>query len=242
MQYQNCTVGELVTERPSRARVFERFGIDYCCGGGQNVADAATQQQVDPAALYAALRAADAQPPTPEDRNWATAPLPELIDHIVATHHAYLRRELPRLMTLADKVESVHGARHAELGRVRETFEGVSNELQSHMLKEERILFPLIRQMADSGAFAAGHCGSVRNPIRVMEMEHESAGGAAEELRQLTADYTPPEDACNSYRALLAGLAAFEADLHQHVHKENNILFPRAIAFEEQCMAADRAG
>ncbi|MEW6254037.1 MAG: iron-sulfur cluster repair di-iron protein [Planctomycetota bacterium] len=240
--YEQRTVGELVAERPARARVFERFGIDYCCGGGLALEEAAAQQKADLKAVAASLRALDAQPRTAAERNWLEAPLAELIGNILDTHHAYLRRELPRLTGLAEKVEGVHAERHPELRRVRELHAEVREELEGHMLKEERILFPIIRAMEATGSTEAAFCGSVQHPIRVMEMEHTSAGEALDEFRKLTNEYEPPADACGSYRALLAGLAELEADLHAHIHKENNVLFPRAIALEQQCAAREQAG
>ncbi|HPM22813.1 MAG TPA: iron-sulfur cluster repair di-iron protein [Phycisphaerae bacterium] len=225
-------VGQLVAERPARARVFERFGIDYCCGGQTPLRDACAAGGIDPRAVAAALGAADADATATNDADWTTAPLADLIANIVDTHHAYLRRELPRLTQLVAKVYQVHGTRHTELTDVQEVFGDLQAELEAHMMKEERILFPMIETIASSGAHSAAHCGSVQNPIRVMEHEHDSAGAALARLRELTAGYAPPVDACNTYRALLSGLAEFEADLHTHIHKENNILFPRAVELE----------
>ena len=234
------TVGELVAERPARARVFERFGIDYCCGGKLSLAEAAAQQSIDAAPVLAALREADQEPAGDDGQDWNQTSLAGLIDHILATHHDFLRRELPRLNALAEKVDQVHRASHPELTEVRQVFAEVRDELEMHMMKEERMLFPLIRNLEVTGSTHDVFCGSVQHPIRVMEMEHQSAGSATETLRRLTGGYAAPADACNSYRALLAGLAEFETDLHLHVHKENNILFPRAVALEAQCAAVER--
>lgn len=229
----NATVGELVTEKPSRARVFERYGIDYCCGGKRPLAEACDRRGVDPKAVVQDLATAEAEP-VADERNWAEASLGELIDHIVDTHHAYLRRELPRLTPLVDKVTRVHGENHPELGECQAVFHGLRAELESHMMKEEQILFPLIAAMESSQRVETAHCGSVNNPIRVMQEEHDAAGAALARLRALSRDYTPPADACNTYRAVLDSLAELEADLHQHIHKENNILFPRAAALEAE--------
>ncbi len=225
------TVGQLVIERPGRARVFERFGIDYCCGGKRALDEACRARQLDPQSVATALRQSDEAAESRDETNWAAEPLDGLIANILDTHHAYLRRELPRLTQLVTKVRDVHGARHPELVEVADVFAGLRAELQAHMMKEEQILFPFISALA-AGDSGPGHCGSVQNPIRVMEHEHDSAGAALARMRELTGDYATPADACNTYRALLGGLADLEADLHLHIHKENNILFPRAVELE----------
>ena len=157
----------------------------------------------------------------------------ELADHIEATHHAYLRREFPRLSELSAKVASVHSENHPELVDVAEAFAALKNELSNHMVKEEQVLFPVIRQM-EAGSQAGFHCGSVEAPIGVMEQEHIMAGQALINLRTLTNQYQAPADGCTSYQALYAALSELEQDLHQHIHKENSILFPRAIAMEQK--------
>jgi regulator of cell morphogenesis and NO signaling len=229
----DMTVGQIVTWRPELASVFERLGIDYCCGGQTPLTDACAERGLGVQAVLAALHDAGGTPPRPSERDWSTTRLTELRDHIVATHHAYLNSELPRIAALLDKVVQVHGRRHPELPECRAVFTALRDELESHMQKEERILFPLIAQIEGAQGPVRSHCGSVQNPIRVMETEHDSAGTALGQLRELTGGYVPPADACNSYRAVLTGLAELEADLHTHIHKENNILFPRAIQLEE---------
>lgn len=219
------TVGELVTERPARSRVFEQFRIDYCCGGRRPLDDACRSAGVETDRVVEALRQADAGPADDDERNWAEADSSELVGHIVSVHHAFLRRELPRLRGLVDKVLEAHGSRHPELDDVRATYVALQAELDQHMMKEERILFPAIVEAQD-GAPA----GSFEGPIRVMEHEHVSAGRALDRLREVTRGYAPPEDACNTYRAMLDGLAELERDLHRHIHEENNVLFPRFAA------------
>lgn len=238
----NTTVGQLVVDRPGRARVFERFGIDYCCGGKRTLQEACIAQDLDTQHVIATLRAADADSAATDETDWSHARLGELIANIVETHHAYLRRELPRLTELTAKVAGVHGERHPELAEVRQTYAGLRAELEAHMMKEERILFPLIAAMESGDGSQPAFVGSVANPIRVMEHEHESAGTALARMRELTDGFTPPEDGCNTYRAMLAGLAELEADLHRHIHKENNILFPRALALEAELSQATPAG
>jgi regulator of cell morphogenesis and NO signaling len=229
----NMTVGQIVADLPALASVFERLGIDYCCGGQTPLADACAERGFSAQAVLDALRQAGDTPPPPNERNWSAARLTELCDHIVTTHHTFLNAELPRLGVLLDKVVQVHSGRHPELADCRAVFTALRDELEAHMQKEERILFPLITQMDGAQGPVRSHCGSVQNPIRVMEMEHDNAGTALRQLRDLTGGYVPPADACNSYRAVLSGLAGLEADLHTHIHKENSILFPRAIQLEE---------
>jgi len=224
------TVGEMVVENPSRARVFERFGIDYCCGGKIPLAEACTKQGADLAAVMQALSESETDTSSGDEKDWAQESMTSLVDHIVATHHAYLREEFPRLTQMTEKVARVHGERHAELPEVRDVFAAMRDELDQHMQKEEQVLFPMIKQLEAGNADAASHCGGIENPIRMMEHEHDSAGTALGRLRTLTDGYAPPADACNTYRVMLDSLAKLEADLHQHIHKENNILFPKALA------------
>jgi regulator of cell morphogenesis and NO signaling len=231
MTLTETTVGQLVTEKPARARVFEKFGIDYCCGGKKPLAQACGEKGLDPQAVLNELSIADQQK-NASDKDWSQATLTELADAIEATHHAYLKEELPRLDFITEKVARAHGVNHPEMVQVRQIFIDFKAELDSHMFKEEQILFPLCRRMEEATEAFAGHCGSIANPIRVMVAEHEDAGNALEQFRKLTHDYTPPADACNTFRALLDSLRQIEADMHQHVHKENNILFPRAIELE----------
>lgn len=226
------TVGQMVAAHPSWAGVFEKWGIDYCCGGKKPLPELCERKQVPLQRVLDDLMARQSQQATATETDWAQAPLGQLADHIEATHHAYLRSELPRLAFIVDKVHRVHGVSHPELAEVHGIFSKFRDELESHMMKEERVLFPLIRLLDGASAAPSFHCGSVSNPIRVMEAEHGSAGSAMEQIRALTHDYQPPRDACNTYRVMLHALAVLEADLHQHVHKENNILFPRAIAAE----------
>lgn len=227
------TVAELVTERPARARVFERYGIDYCCGGQRPLREAAVARGAVTATLLAELASIEAET-ADEAVDWSQRSMTELADHIEATHHAYLRTELPRLAMLIDKVANVHGEAHPWMIEVRRVFGELCAELDSHMMKEEQILFPICRQLEVPGAPTSFHCGSVQNPIRVMEHEHDSAGQALARMRSLTSDYTPPEGACNTFRVVLDSLAELEVDLHRHIHKENFILFPKAAAAEAQ--------
>ncbi len=220
------TVGEIVAARPLLARLFEQLGIDYCCGGKQPLAAVCARRGLDLGTTLALLESAGAAlaAGAPEV-NAAAMGQAELADHIEAVHHAYLKTELPRLVEMADRVALKHEWRDARLREVRLAVRDLAEEMLSHMQKEEQILFPLVRRIA-----AGEQPADLAGPIAQMEAEHESAGGLTGRLRLLTDGFTPGADACNTHRALLAGLAEFEADLHRHVHKENNILFPRALA------------
>lgn len=171
-----------------------------------------------------------------EAHGWQTEPLADLVAHITSIHHKYTREEIARLGPLFDKVCSVHGKNHPELSRIREIFRGLAQELTMHMMKEEMVLFPYIERMEEAviqkEPALPSPFGSVQNPVSMMEHEHDSAGNALREMREGSCSYTPPGDACISYQTLYKALAEFEADLHQHIHLENNILFPRAIAME----------
>jgi regulator of cell morphogenesis and NO signaling len=230
------TVGQLVAQRPARSRVFEGLGIDYCCGGKKTLAEVCERKGLDGLTVLGMLTALDASEAgsTPGAVHALAMTMGELADHIEQTHHAYLKRELPRLEAMVGKVAKVHGGRYGWMLDVQRVFGGFKEELEAHMMKEERILFPLVRAMEAGADAAQGHCESVVNPIRVMEMEHDHAGDALAEMRRLTDGFTPPTDACNTFLATLDGLKALEADMHQHVHKENSILFPRAVKAEAE--------
>lgn len=225
-------IGELVAENPARARVLEQYGIDFCCGGRKSLENACRDRGVEPAALLKSLSVVDASGTPGAERNWSRAGLGELADHIVQTHHQYLKTELPRLFGLVEKVTRVHGGDHPELFRVATIFEAFRSDMESHMMKEEKVLFPMCRQLETAVRRPTFHCGSLGNPIGVMEAEHEVAGRQLQEMHTLTDGFTPPEGACNTYRVMLAGLEQLEKDTHQHVHLENNILFPRAAEMD----------
>ncbi len=230
------TIGEMVTERPSRARVFETFGIDYCCGGKQPLAEACAAKGIDPNTVLNVLKMLDEQASEPE-RDWSQASIHELCANIEQTHHAYLKRELPRMEYLVCRVADRHGDTQPHLIEVRDTFLPMKAELEEHLLKEERVLFPLCRALENAETLPEIHCDSVDNPIRQMVHEHNDAGAALAKLRHLTNGYTPPMHACNTYRAMYDALAELERDMHRHVHKENSILFPKAAAREWQLRA-----
>jgi len=228
----STTVGDLVVEQPSRSRVFEKHGIDYCCGGGISLEQACRKDDIDLGTVVRELESATSE--TGDDKVDLTAiTLEQLISLIISTHHEYLRRELPRLAGLTQKVANAHGDSPTgpQLAELVGVFRGLADELLAHMMKEERMLFPAIIRLETDGSTGMPF-GSIANPIRVMEAEHDAAGNALERIRELTDTYSLPEWGCNTYRAMLDGLRELELDLHQHIHKENNILFPKAITLE----------
>jgi regulator of cell morphogenesis and NO signaling len=223
------TVGELVAERPGRSRIFQAFQIDFCCQGGRTLREACEKRSVALPSVIEQLEA-EATAPAPESSNPANLPPAELASYIVTTHHDFLRRELPRLQAMADRVAHVHGGHTPSLVEVQEVFTGLRLELESHILKEEQILFPAITDMTSGRREPVALDG----PIACMINEHDDAGRALERLNALTSGYTPPPEACNTYRALFAGLGDLEEDLHRHIHLENAVLFPVAKAFIEE--------
>jgi regulator of cell morphogenesis and NO signaling len=232
----SASVSSIVAAQPSLARLFEGVGIDYCCGGKRSLADACSAKGLDPATFVVLLKAMAKLPAGAPYVDANALTLTALADHIEQSHHRYLQAELPALVEKADRVATKHGWRDPRLVPVAETIRALAADMFLHMAKEEQILFPLVRELEKTGA-TSGHCGSIANPIRQMEHEHDGAGAAVARLRELTDGFTPNADACNTHRAMLAGFAALEADLHQHVHKENNVLFPRALALETQAVA-----
>ena len=232
------TVRELALENPAATRVFENLGIDYCCGGNKSLEEACRAANLSMDAVIDSLEMADHSVRAVQaDHPWQTEPMADLISHIKTTHHKYTREEMARLAPLFDKVCSVHGQNHPELQQVRASFRGLVQELTTHMMKEEMVLFPYIVRMEEAfiqkEAVLPSPFGSVQNPVSMMEHEHDSAGNALRAMREASSGYTAPPEACISYQTLYKALTEFEADLHQHIHLENNILFPRAIAMEK---------
>ena len=232
------TVRELALENPASTRVFEKLGIDYCCGGNKSLDEACRRANLNIDQVLDSLEKAEqAGLARQNGQDWQAEPLAALIEHIKSTHHKYTREELARLGPLFAKVSSVHGKNHPELVEMYRVFQGLAQELSGHMIKEEMILFPFIARMEAARigqeAMPPAPFGSVQNPVAMMEHEHESAGNALRAMREASCGYTAPGDACISYQTLYKALAEFEADLHQHIHLENNILFPRAIAMEQ---------
>lgn len=223
------TVGEIVRAIPARSRVFENLGIDYCCGGKKPLVDVCRTKGLDPATVVAMLSAMDDSPPAtlanPEEMS-----LSELCDHIEEFHHAYLREELPRLDFMTRKVAAVHGDHEPRLLVVRRVFEAFNVEMTSHTKEEEESVFPAIRKLESANGGRTKPPATLKDSFAKLESEHDSAGAALAHFKDLTDNYTPPDWACNTFRALYDGLAKLERNTHQHVHKENNVLFPRALA------------
>lgn len=229
-------LADAVDAFPQLARAFERLGLDYCCGGQRTIADACVAAGLDPLATVAEL-AVD-EPAEVKGAAWVSMTASELVDHLEATHHRYLWNEMPRVTALVDKIVAVHGERHPELVGIAGRVARVFADLGPHMVKEERVLFPMIRELDASSESPVFHCGTLRNPISVMLSEHDAVGALLSELRHLTGDYTPPADGCATYAACFAALAEIEADTHLHIHKENNVLFPLVVRLEAERAAA----
>lgn len=219
------TVGELVAESPSRSRIFQRLQIDFCCQGGRTLRDSCRNRGLDPESVAREVEG-ESQLPADAETNPALLPPPELADHIESRYHVPLRAELPRLRAMAVRVAEVHGAGTPSLLEVRDVFLGLEAELSGHLDKEEQILFPIIRASAAGNPVVL----SIDGPVACMMHEHEDAGEALRRLRTLTDGFNPPEGACNTYRALFAGLAELEEELHRHIHLENAVLFPAALS------------
>jgi regulator of cell morphogenesis and NO signaling len=232
------TVRELALENPAVTRVFEKLGIDYCCGGNKSLGEACRAANLNMDQVLDSLEMADQSArAAQEEHNWQTEALTDLIAHIKSTHHKYTREEIARLGPLCDKVCSVHGKNHPELLQIREIFQSLAQELTTHLMKEEMVLFPYIirmeEAMIENGPIVPAPFGTVQNPVSMMEHEHDSAGNALRVMHKASNGYSAPADACVSYQTLYKALAEFEADLHRHIHLENNILFPRAVAMEK---------
>lgn len=217
-------LGDLVTAHPELAREFERRGFDYCCGGRQTLADACQRAELDPEHVMRQLRAALLSSP-PED--WTTMDAGQLVDHIETTHHRFLWDELPRVSALLDRLVVAHFERHPELDDIVRCFAEIRADLEPHLLREEEMLFPLVRSM-----------GAARDSLGTMLAEHDRIGELLTGLRFLTADYTVPADTCATYAAAMAALAGLEADTHLHIHKENNVLFPMLVRQEAEVATA----
>lgn len=236
MTTTQSTLRSIALAQPVAIRVFERFHLDYCCGGNRPLAEACAQKGIPVESVLSAL--AEATASTPAEADFTSATATELIRHIVGTHHAYIRAELPRLLSLAHRSAAKHGPVHPEIVQIEVQLIQLADELTFHLNKEERILFPYIEGLEQSNhndAPAPHACfASVESPIQAMVNEHEGAGALLDEMRTATQGFTPPAGACPTLVGLYHGLNAFELDLHRHVHLENNLLFPQAIALEKQ--------
>lgn len=232
-RFEDRTLGDIVVRDYRAAAIFDRHGLDYCCGGNRSLADGCAQRGVELQPLVLELEALEPQltETSPED------PV-ALVDHIEARHHTYVRSALPDIQQHLAKVLEKHGARHPELVLIDMRFATLARELSLHMVKEEQVLFPYIRALAEAvrteGPLPPDMFGTVQNPIRMMEIEHQEAGDGLAAIRELSGNYLPPDDACGTFRLIYRELEAFERDLRRHVHLENNVLFPKAVELESK--------
>ncbi len=236
------TIGNLVADDYRKAEIFKRFGIDFCCGGGRTVRTACEKKGVNIDELKHELAKVEQLDTSSEGLQFNEWDLPVLIDYILKEHHAYVRASIPVMMEFVTKVARVHGHANPEVVEIARLVKDLAVDLEQHMMKEENILFPYIRhivELKETGkSWERPPFGAVGNPIRMMEIEHEHAGDLLAEIRELSSNFTPPEHACTTYRVSYLKMEEFESNLHQHVHLENNILFPKAIAIEQNFLSA----
>lgn len=241
MDVNEATLKEIVTRDFRAAAVFERFSLDFCCTGGMTIDEACEAKGVKKELVIAEVHALSPHQGAGEQAV-QTMTLNALINHIVSTHHAYVRTMIPVLATHTQKIATVHGGNHPEVIDIAAGFARVAEELQHHMMKEERMLFPYLVALAEAAQSNSPihrpPFGSARNPIRMMEAEHQAAGDELYEIRRLSSEYAHPPDACTTFKVTYRELQEFERDLHRHVHLENNILFPKAIALEDRFFSA----
>jgi regulator of cell morphogenesis and NO signaling len=235
----DAAVADVAVRHPRTIPVFERLGIDYCCRGARPLVQAVAEKGLDWQSVGAQLEEALRDPGAgKEPASWDDARLSELADYIVERYHAKLRNDLPLLTSMGERVIDAHGARHPELRDVAASFAGLRAELESHMMKEEHVLFPFIRLLEAGSGSEHPMLGRIASPISVMEAEHDSAGAALATLRAATSNYDAPADACPTLRGYYDGLATLERELHEHIHLENNVLFPRARQVEADVLGA----
>jgi regulator of cell morphogenesis and NO signaling len=232
------TLGEIAAQIPEATRIFEDFGIDYCCGGKKSLEAACASSNISAQDVLQLIEGSQrTKSEAGQTHDWAHESLTSLVAHIKDTHHKYTRAEIARVTPMLRKVLTVHGINHPELQRINGEFEALASELLDHMIDEEIVLFPYITRMEEcgtgQGSVEPSGSSSLRHPIATLVFQHDSAGDKLRAIRQASGEYRAPDDACMTYRAVFRALAELEADLHQHIHLENNILFPRATAVEE---------
>lgn len=229
----NQTLAQIVTGNHRTASLFEKYHLDFCCKGKRSLKQACEEQNLSIDQVLGEINAVYDTGKNSSNVEFDNLSLTQLADYIIKTHHEYVKLELPKLYAYLQKVTEKHGTRHPELSRISGRFISLKEELEAHMQKEELVLFPRIRQLESILKQEPGklnlNISSLLSPITMMQHEHDHAGTLMEEIRQLTNDYNPPPDACTTYRLSFAGLHEFELDLHQHVHLENNILFPKTM-------------
>lgn len=231
------SIGELVAKDLRKAEVFKKFNIDFCCGGKKTLSQVCNDKQINIKDVESELEKLDSTSES-VSQNYNEWSLDFLVDFIINTHHKYVKNSLPILLEYTAKVAKVHGKEHLEVVAIYDLFKEASDELNLHMMKEETILFPYIKQLVNEKNSVNEGCsfGTVKNPIRMMEHEHDVVGNIFKTIRELSNDYTPPEDACTTYKLSYKKLEEFENDLHQHIHLENNILFPKSIKLESELL------
>ena len=232
----NKTIGEIVAEDYRTAQIFKDYGIDFCCKGNRSIREACEPKNMDPERVISEIEALWRQSPE-EAFDFQAWPLDRLADHIEKKHHRYVEEKIPVLNAYLGKLCRVHGSRHPELFEIAEEFKSCGGELAAHMKKEELVLFPFIRKMAKTQpgeGVGQPYFGTVQNPIQRMMDEHNTEGDRFRKISGLSNGYTPPDDACGTYRVTYALLQEFEEDLHLHIHLENNILFPKSLSLEKQ--------
>lgn len=230
---ENNSVGALVAQDYRVAEVFAKYKIDFCCKGGQSINAACKSKSIDPERLIQELKSV-METNSPQNINFSSWPVDLLVDYIEKKHHRYINQKTPLLQAYLKKIASVHGAAHPELLEIQELFTTSAQNLAAHMKKEELILFPYIKKLANSETTTAAHFGSVVNPIEMMKVEHNDEGERFARISELSNAYSLPTDACATYSVTYEMLKEFESDLHQHIHLENNILFPAAIRLEKK--------
>ncbi len=233
---ENKTVGKMVAEDYRKAEVFKRHRIDFCCGGNISLEQACQEKNADINAVQAELDEIDNRQAPPQE-DFETYELDMLIDHIVGVHHIYVKKNNPTIREFVNRVKLVHGMNKPNVSEISDRFDALAAELDMHLQKEENILFPYIKEMVNAkreGRSIQAPFGTVQNPINMMLAEHDSAGNELEAIQQLTEDYTPPKGACATHKVSYGQLKEYADDLMRHIHLENNILFPKAIALEKE--------
>ncbi len=236
-ELSSLTLSEIVTKNYKAAEVFERYGLDFCCRGNKLIPDACNEKGLNKDEILADLKSLNGNGQT-HHFNFDEWDLSILTDYIVNKHHNYIRKMIPVIAAHTQKVASVHGENHPETIAIAKHFSVVYKDLKQHMMKEEQMLFPFIKYLSkaeqNKSSAERPFFGTVKNPIKMMEIEHQNAGDELSGIRDLSDNYTPPDDACNTYKVCYQELKEFEEDLHQHVHLENNILFPKSILLEDK--------
>ena len=236
---ENKTVGKMVAEDYRKAEVFKRHGIDFCCGGNIPLSQACNEKNVDIDKIQIELDEVDNRQSAPEE-DFQAWELDMLVDHIVGVHHVYVKKSNPTIREFVNRVKMVHGTQKPNVSEISDRFDELARELDSHMAKEESVLFPYIKEMVaakKNGTTISAPFGTVQNPINMMLAEHDSAGNELEAIQKLTEDYTPPKGACATHKVSYGQLKEYADDLMRHIHLENNILFPRALELEKELLS-----